>query len=205
MLRFTQLHNLKRSVLSQPVQCYRRFLATETQFSLPPSPQFAAEEQRQTGIVPEKEELTKDQETDYYKKFLSEKKLEAPLRPHLRVEVDPDHGLWAFFRRVEDDEGIVDYQTVQGIIPGQVTSGEMSFLTIFVTPLIKGLGRSWRSYELRRKSFKDLHTLWYIILRERNLLGTQRAEALRLGISYRLIEGVEKDKQVGSMIYLSWT
>ncbi|KAF8486600.1 mitochondrial 39-S ribosomal protein L47 (MRP-L47)-domain-containing protein [Gautieria morchelliformis] len=43
-------------------------------------------------------------------------------------------------------------------------------------------GRSWNTSELRRKSFKDLHTLWYILLRERNLLATQKAERKRLTV-----------------------
>ncbi|SCZ90629.1 BZ3500_MvSof-1268-A1-R1_Chr1-3g02111 [Microbotryum saponariae] len=42
--------------------------------------------------------------------------------------------------------------------------------------------RSWTSFELRRKSFTDLHQLWYIALRERNTLLTQREEATRLRI-----------------------
>ena len=36
------------------------------------------------------------------------------------------------------------------------------------------------------KSFKDLHTLWYVTLRERNLLATQKEEARRAGITINL-------------------
>ncbi|TFK24967.1 hypothetical protein FA15DRAFT_591560, partial [Coprinopsis marcescibilis] len=47
-------------------------------------------------------------------------------------------------------------------------------------------GRAWRIEELRLKSFQDLHTLWYVTLRERNLLETQQEEARRMGVRINL-------------------
>lgn len=43
-------------------------------------------------------------------------------------------------------------------------------------------GRSWTSKELRQKSFEDLHILWYKLIREKNVLATQREERRRLNI-----------------------
>ncbi|EMD39938.1 hypothetical protein CERSUDRAFT_122079 [Gelatoporia subvermispora B] len=87
---------------------------------------------------------------------------EGALRPHLNIPVNPNHGLYAFFRKTEKD-GVVSYESLD-------TPNALSYRS----------GRSWVAAELRRKSFKDLHTLWYVLLRERNLIASQMEEARRV-------------------------
>jgi hypothetical protein len=39
--------------------------------------------------------------------------LEGPLRPHLGVEVNPNHGLWAFFRKTVGNDGAESYGALE--------------------------------------------------------------------------------------------
>ncbi|KAF8798950.1 MRP-L47-domain-containing protein, partial [Phlegmacium glaucopus] len=84
------------------------------------------------------------------------------------VPVREDHGLYAFFRRKPDD----------------TLKGENRFEVVETPETYQVLtGRPWFASELRNKSFKDLHTLWYVCLREKNLLATQKEEVRRMGVT----------------------
>jgi large subunit ribosomal protein L47 len=59
------------------------------------------------------------------------------------------------------------------------------------------VGRSWSVKELRRKSYDDLHKLWYVLYKERNMLLTETNLARRHG--YEMIQPERKRKVQKSM------
>ncbi|KAK9236782.1 mitochondrial 39-S ribosomal protein L47 (MRP-L47)-domain-containing protein [Lipomyces kononenkoae] len=79
------------------------------------------------------------------------------------VTTPDDHPLWKFYRR--KDACLTNPQ------------------------VYNHLGRSWEIPELRRKGYEDLHVLWYVCLRELNVLRTEMS-ALRIAIRPNMIENV---------------
>ncbi|KAL8716510.1 MAG: hypothetical protein Q9225_006173 [Loekoesia sp. 1 TL-2023] len=87
-----------------------------------------------------------------------------------KVTVDENHGLWGFFR---SDKKALD-------TPEETNA----------------FGRPWVVEELRHKSWEDLHSLWWVCCKERNILATQEYERGRLKAGYGDAEIMERVRAV---------
>ncbi len=99
-----------------------------------------------------------------------------------RPEIDPDHGLWQFF-----------YENKQ---VAQSPTLDAAF------------GRAWTVEELRRKSWEDLHRLWWVCVKERNRIATTTAARKFYELGYGNYEAKERDAAVGlvfSSFFLSFS
>lgn len=78
-------------------------------------------------------------------------------------------------------------QLVRGFRSSAVCRGLDDFFVSFPeldnqkNPIYPAVGRSWRTDELRQKSFDDLHKLWWVLLKERNSLAIERHSARAKG------------------------
>lgn len=103
---------------------------------------------------------------------VSNEALPSPVDYKPKIEVDPNHGLWGFFPSKDK---------------------------LINTPAEDAAhGRAWTVEELRKKDWNDLHSLWWVCCRERNLISTANAERVRAKLGFGDYEASERDSTVGS-------
>ena len=101
---------------------------------------------------------------------VSNEPLPKPRNKLPRVQVDPNHGLYGFF------------------------AGHDKLMN---TPAEdKEHGRAWTVEELRRKSWEDLHKLWWVCCRERNKISTADRERARAKMGFGSSESKNRDTEV---------
>ncbi|KAF2676432.1 MRP-L47-domain-containing protein [Lentithecium fluviatile CBS 122367] len=157
-----------RSFLTPSFQCTRT--ASVARFSTSPAVWKADNNKsrglsaiRRTGLRP-RQNLSVMETYNYDKQQLPE-----PTKRATKIEGDPDHGLWDFFR----DKNLLR------------------------TPVEEAQhGRAWTVHELRQRDWETLHQLWWVCVKERNRLATEKLERRRLKAGYGDEEADERDETV---------
>ncbi|KAF2846497.1 hypothetical protein T440DRAFT_471765 [Plenodomus tracheiphilus IPT5] len=99
-------------------------------------------------------------------KDFANQQLPKPVKIEEKVTGTPDHGLWGFFK---------DQRLLQTPVEEQRH------------------GRAWTVGELRSRDWDSLHQLWWICVKERNRLATEKIERARLGAGYGDYENKQRD------------
>ncbi|KAH6612091.1 50S ribosomal protein-like protein L4 [Boeremia exigua] len=102
-------------------------------------------------------------------KDFENQQLPTPVKVEEKPTGTQDHGLWDFFKNQ----------------------------TLLSTPTeLSQHGREWTMGELRSKDWDSLHQLWWVCVKERNRLATEKLERARLKALYGDHEGKERDEAV---------
>lgn len=102
-------------------------------------------------------------------KDFANQQLPTPVKIEEKPTGTQDHGLWDFFK----DQNLLS-------TPTELTQH----------------GREWTTGELRSKDWDSLHQLWWICVKERNRLATEKLERRRLKALYGDHESKERDEVV---------
>jgi large subunit ribosomal protein L47 len=96
--------------------------------------------------------------------------LDPPARKEFKT--NPNHGLWAFFNSDKTAMSSPEEELAHG--------------------------RAWTYAELNYKSFEDLHSLYWVCLKERNRIATAAKERARVFAGYGDYESQSRDREVSS-------
>lgn len=89
------------------------------------------------------------------------------------IKVDEKHGLWGFFPEPKK--------------------------LVWTPTETERHGRAWTVEELRRKSWEDLHALWWVCCKERNMIATSRTELIRAKLGFGEAEFDQRDEEVSGL------
>ncbi|KAF2637558.1 50S ribosomal protein-like protein L4 [Massarina eburnea CBS 473.64] len=102
-------------------------------------------------------------------RFNEDQKIPTPTQRESVVQGDPNHGLWEFFKNKQ----------------------------LLATPVQESQhGRAWTVNELRSRDWETLQQLWWVCVKERNRLATEKIERDRLDAGYGDAENEFRDKVV---------
>ncbi|KAF2805802.1 MRP-L47-domain-containing protein [Mytilinidion resinicola] len=87
-----------------------------------------------------------------------------------KIPVDENHGLWGFFNKEKRLLATPDEDAAHG--------------------------RAWTVQELRSKSWEDLHSLWWVCVKDRNRLATEKIIRDTRKIGYGAFESDERDQTI---------
>lgn len=118
-----------------------------------------------------------------------------PIERQEKRPENPNHGLWGFFPETKNALATPEEEYSHGM---KHPSHSVIRLCMYHEANNTVTGRAWTIQELRQKSWDELHSLWWVCVRERNRLATSNYERNRLKAGYGDFEAENREKTVSS-------